>query len=64
MQRWIQRSMLHLQDVIGPAFDRVRDGVTVRRAKHERPQDQQIEGALQHVTASPGLSSHGLVSYH
>src|SRR5687768_11167704 len=42
----VQGPMLDLKHVLRTALDRVRDGVAVRRADHEDPQDQHVERAL------------------
>ena len=39
--------MIHDEDVVGLALDRPRDGLPVLRPEDQRPEDQQVERALQ-----------------
>jgi hypothetical protein len=49
MQRRIQAAMLNLEKVAGTRPDHLPDSVAMLRAPPERPQDQQVECALQDV---------------
>lgn len=47
MKRRIKRSLLHLQYCVRGPGDGFDDVVAVERADKQRPQDEQIEGALE-----------------
>src|SRR5689334_24179163 len=47
LQRRIQRAVLDQQHVFGLFLDNARDALPMLWAKHQRAQNQQIEGALQ-----------------
>ena len=47
VQRGIKRALLHLQNIVGIPFDGLRDGVAMRPAQHQSPEDKQVERALQ-----------------
>src|SRR5581483_11797057 len=64
MQRRIERTVFHLQYLIGTVFNVMRDRVPVRRSRDQRLQDQEIERPLQHFTLERMivLGAHGLHS--
>jgi hypothetical protein len=47
MERWIQRSLFDLENLVGSEFDRLGDGVTVHGAELEGAQNQEIQRALE-----------------
>jgi hypothetical protein len=49
LQSGVQRSLLHLQDVVGELADALRDRPAVERLQRDRFHDQQIDGALDQV---------------
>jgi len=49
LQRGVQRALADLEDVLRHGLEALRDGVAVERPAHERPQDQQVEGAGQEI---------------
>jgi hypothetical protein len=49
MQGWIERAVLDLQDIFGATLDGMRDGMAVRWSQNERPEHEQIEGALEKI---------------
>jgi hypothetical protein len=49
VQRRIQRALFHRERVRGRGVDPLRDLVAVLLAFGERPQDEELEGALQQV---------------
>ena len=52
VQRRIQRSLLDLQHIVRAALDRFGNRMPVRRSEPQRPQDQQVERALQQLDAA------------
>src|SRR5436190_5414775 len=59
VKRGRQRAVLDLEHVVRPMFDRVRDGVPVRRAEHQRLEDQQVERALEQFALNWLISAFG-----
>ena len=47
MQRWIERALLHLEDVVRHLPEALRDAPTVRRLEGQCLHDKQVECALQ-----------------
>jgi hypothetical protein len=59
MQGGIERALFHLQNLFGIALDLFDDGVTVRWAGKERPQNEEVQSALQKVDAiTPLMRGH------
>src|SRR5690348_1456248 len=51
VQRGVQRPLFHLQHIVRVEFDRLSDGVSVRRPPEQCTQNQQIQSALQQFDA-------------
>jgi len=47
--RMIQRSLLHLKDVLRRALDDLGDRVTVRVSRLQGPQDHHVQRPFQHL---------------
>jgi len=62
MERRIQRAMLDLEHFVRSAFNRVGDGVAVRRPQYERSENQQIQRALEKITPRALTSPTGLAA--
>ncbi len=45
------RSLLDLQHIVGPEFDRSRDSVAVSRSEEKRAENQHVQGTLQQFDA-------------
>jgi hypothetical protein len=59
VQRWIQRSLLHLKHLVRPEVDCLGDGVTVHGAETKGAENQQIQGALKQIDTSPLFFGNG-----
>jgi hypothetical protein len=46
----IERAFLHAQCILERVLDKLRDGIAVQRALHQRFQEQHVERALQQFT--------------
>src|SRR2546430_1194259 len=51
VQRRIERALFHLQHFVRIEFDGLRDGVPVLRPQQKRPENQQVQRALQQLDA-------------
>src|SRR5262245_5318348 len=56
VQRGVQRPLLHPQQMIGAGLDGLGQRMAVRRSELKRPEDQQVERALQQLDALAILS--------
>src|SRR5216683_3932160 len=59
MQSRVERAVLDLQNLIRAMLDHVSDGVSVRRAKSQRLQEQQVERTLDQVALQRSSASFG-----
>src|SRR5262245_10290210 len=57
LERGIQRAVIDEDRVFGLVLDRAGDALTVLRAEDQRPENQQIEGALEQGNAVAFVSS-------
>lgn len=57
MKRGVERAVLHLEHIIRPPFNGMRDGMSVRGAKHQRSKDQDIKGALEEIFLHGGRAA-------
>jgi hypothetical protein len=63
MQSRIQRPVFDLENILGTVLNGVRDGVTVGRAKDQRPENQQIESSLKHFTLQGRFAAWHVLQY-
>src|SRR5262249_7822670 len=59
MQRRIERSVFHLEQIVRGALDVAGNLVTVGTSQQERAQNDHVQGSLQQFPASSWLRRHG-----
>ncbi|HEY6356670.1 MAG TPA: hypothetical protein VIX35_00415 [Vicinamibacterales bacterium] len=59
MKRRVERAVLNLEHIVRPPFNGMRDGMTVRGAKHQGSKDQDIKGALEEILLHGGRAAFG-----
>src|SRR5215469_11650950 len=64
MQRRIQRSVFHLEQIVRGALDVAGDFVTMSTPQQESAQNDHVQGSLQEFQAICGLGGHGRHSTH